>query len=145
MLVFYAGNFLVMCFVVFAGGFGENGCCAWCFCGVDVVDCMGRWFVGGRFFEGGIFCRFLGFIFEGEEGIPQGLKPPFLCLLERPKAKALGYLEGRARAKRTCNGDGNDKKQIPFGDDKQEGQQQQQGRNTGILRCAQDDDLFAIG
>jgi hypothetical protein len=31
-----------------------------------------------------------------QESIPQGLKPLFLCCRERPKAKALGYLEAKA-------------------------------------------------
>ena len=30
------------------------------------------------------------------KGIPQGLKPPILRGLERPKAEALGYLEAKA-------------------------------------------------
>jgi hypothetical protein len=32
------------------------------------------------------------------------------------------------------------KKQIPFGDDRKKRQPQLQNANTGILRCAQDDD-----
>jgi hypothetical protein len=78
----------------------------------------------------------------GQEGIPQGLKPLFLCLLERPKAKALGYLDAKATAtaksksksndrsrspsgmtnKREGNDNSNGKRQqqVPFGDDRQE-------------------------
>jgi hypothetical protein len=38
----------------------------------------------------------LKFIFgQDERDIPQGLKPPGLRLVERPKAKALGYLEAK--------------------------------------------------
>jgi hypothetical protein len=67
MLIFYAGFFLVGCFVVFAGGFGENGAPAWCFCGVEVVDCVGKMVCGMAFFGLEKFCRFLKFIFWREE------------------------------------------------------------------------------
>jgi hypothetical protein len=42
-----------------------------------------------------------GWSARGHEGIPQGLKPLFVWLIERPKAEALGYLEatGEARLK----------------------------------------------
>jgi hypothetical protein len=37
-----------------------------------------------------------------QEGIPQGLKPRCICVAERPKAEALGYLEATARATATA-------------------------------------------
>jgi hypothetical protein len=40
-------------------------------------------------------------MWSGKEGIPQGLKPFEFCLLERPKAKALGYLEATTAAATT--------------------------------------------
>jgi hypothetical protein len=69
MLVFYAGNFLEACFVLFAGFFGKTGAAR----GVFVVQmwwiAWERWFVGGRFFEGGIFAGFWDLFCEpvGEE------------------------------------------------------------------------------
>jgi hypothetical protein len=36
---------------------------------------------------------FLGVRGRADEGMPQGLKPQIFCRVERPKAKALGYLE----------------------------------------------------
>jgi hypothetical protein len=41
----------------------------------------------------------IGFWGGVEEGIPQGLKPRVFIALERPKAKALGYLEATATKK----------------------------------------------
>ena len=34
----------------------------------------------------------------GDDGIPQGLKPPFFVAQKRPKAEALGYLDATATA-----------------------------------------------
>jgi hypothetical protein len=65
MLVFYAGNFLVWCFGVFAGGFGEIGVSTWCFCGVDVVDWVGKVVCGKTVFEEGNFAGFWN-LFLGE-------------------------------------------------------------------------------
>jgi hypothetical protein len=76
MLVFYAGNFLVGCFVLFAGGFGGIECWMWRFCGVDVVDCVGMMVCGRTVFWGEIFCSFLGFIFGGRH--TPGAKAPFV-------------------------------------------------------------------
>jgi hypothetical protein len=59
------GFFLVWCFVLFAGGFGEIGVSTWCFNGLDVVDWVGKMVCGRTVFGVGIFCRFLGFIFGG--------------------------------------------------------------------------------
>jgi hypothetical protein len=42
MLIFYAGFFLVGCFVLFTGDFGEIGVSAWCFCGQVVVKRVGK-------------------------------------------------------------------------------------------------------
>jgi cytochrome c-type biogenesis protein CcmH/NrfF len=36
---------------------------------------------------------------EGDDGIPQGLKPPFVARGERPKAEALEYLEAKTNGK----------------------------------------------
>jgi hypothetical protein len=99
MLVFYAGNFLMWCFVLFVGVFGRNGCYAWWFCGVEVVDWVGKMVCGRTVFGWGFFCSFLGFIFRRGRHIPQRLKPLFSLFAGRPKAEALGYLEARARAK----------------------------------------------
>jgi hypothetical protein len=44
-----------------------------------------------------LLCRFEE-MSRGQKSIPQGLKPQFLAGIERPKAKALGYLEARATA-----------------------------------------------
>jgi hypothetical protein len=42
-------------------------------------------------------------VFFGEgKSIPKGLKPRFVDGLERPKAKALGYLEAMARVTGTA-------------------------------------------
>ena len=58
-----------------------------------------------RFFD--LRCDF----WVGWEGIPQGLKPFSWLGIERPKAEALGYLEGQRQSSGKCNGEskGNDK------------------------------------
>ena len=41
---------------------------------------------------------------EGDDGIPQGLKPPLVTCGERPKAEALGYPEAKTRREVTARG-----------------------------------------
>jgi hypothetical protein len=80
-----------------------------------------------------------------EEGVPQGLKPHRLRLLERPKAKALGYLEaamccdatiwaGRGKIER-CAG-----LAMECGLREDVVHLETRRTNTGVLHCVQDDD-----
>jgi hypothetical protein len=48
---------------VFAGGFGEIGVSAWCFCGHVVVKRVAKTVCWMACFGGWIFCNFFGFIF----------------------------------------------------------------------------------
>ena len=56
-----------------------------------------------------------------------------LYRLKRPKAEALGYLDAKATAKARAGSNSDD-------NDKCNEQPQPQKRNTGILRCAQNDE-----
>jgi hypothetical protein len=42
-------------------------------------------------------------LWRGQKGIPHGLKPRISFQLERPKAKALGYLEATRSNDNVCN------------------------------------------
>jgi hypothetical protein len=70
------------------------------------------------------------------ESVPQGLKPPILLCRKRPKAEALGYLEAEANTEILSFAQ-NDGGWLAGWRVKQATAK----TNTGVLRCAQDDDV----